>query len=683
MRKFVLLTLILAFATSIFLSRQNTVRAVVLPTVTATSTPGPRCLDPITFTQMTPVPTSGRYQQGVAAGDFDEDGNEDIVFSVASTNVVSIRFGDGTGEFFGNTDVLDTDGPWGIVTEDFNQDQHLDFAVMSSNSGIVRVWLGNGDGTFNAQSGYNSASQWPTSFDAVDLNLDGKMDLLSVNFSTNNITIGYGDGNGSFSPSISIPVGSNPGSAVAADLDNDGIIDLASANYGANSLSIRLGTSGGTFTPLPDVPVSNIPLMVRAGDFNGDGNVDLVVNHPVASTMSILLGDGTGAFTLLNEITTPTHPYYATLSDLNNDGQLDIVVVPNDSVNLGLFIGDGFGGFTSVPGVFIDYNSSKVAIGDFNNDGKPDLATGNASGFWDRIIINLGTCTLADAVASSTSILPSVSPNAAGWFNTDVSFALTAEDNAGGAGVQSITYSASGAQTIPPTTVTGSAVNVTISGEGETTFSYFAEDNAGNVESPQTLVVKIDKTAPTFSVISPANQTYLLNQAVTVDFSCSDSVSGVANCDGSSANGSSLDTSGVGTMSFTVNATDIAGNSASSTVNYTVGYGVEALFDQTKVHKSGSTVPIKIRLVDANGANVSTPALLPHAISVIQVSIQASTEFGDAGNSNPDFDFRYDADLGGYIFNLQTTGFGTGTYVLNFTAGSPQPVYSVGFQIRQ
>ena len=133
---------------------------------------------------------------------------------------------------------------------------------------------------------------------------------------------------------------------------------------------------------------------------------------------------------------------------------------------------------------------------------------------------------------------------------------------------------------------------------------------------------------------------------------------------------------------MTVDAVDNAGNTSSTTVNYTVGYGIQALYDQTRAHKSGSTIPIKIRLVDANGVNVSSPSLLPHAVSVVQVSSQASTEFGDAGNSNPDFDFRYDAALGGYIFNLQTTGMGTGSYLLNFIAGSPTPVYSVGFQIR-
>ena len=36
---------------------------------------------------------------------------------------------------------------------------------------------------------------------------------------------------------------------------------------------------------------------------------------------------------------------------------------------------------------------------------------------------------------------------------------------------------------------------------------------------------------------------------------------------------------------------------------------VEALFDQTKSHKAGSTVPVKVRLVNASGANVSSPDL--------------------------------------------------------------------------
>ncbi len=373
-------------------------------------------------------------------------------------------------------------------------------------------------------------------------------------------------------------------------------------------------------------------------------------------------------------------------------------------------------------------------------------------------------CEICDNVAPTTTAARNPNANPAGWNNSNVVVSLSSADNANGTGVSQITYSASGAQTIAPTTVNGSIVNLTLSAEGETVISYFAHDNAGNAEAAQTLVVKIDKTAPlitssataggnpysagnwtnqnvtvsfdctdsgsgvgsvtqpvtlsgeganqsangvctdvagnnannsfanvkidktapTISVTAPTSGNYLLNQAVTVSFTCTDSLSGVSSCTGTTANGSSLDTASPGAKTFTVNASDNAGNSASpTTVNYTVNFGLVVLFDQTKAHKSGSTVPIKIRLVDANGANVSSAGTVVHAISVVQVGSQASPILEDAGNSNPDFDFRYDQGLGGYIFNLKTTGYGTGTYQLNFIAGNTATIYSLQFQVRQ
>jgi hypothetical protein len=289
-----------------------------------------------------------------------------------------------------------------------------------------------------------------------------------------------------------------------------------------------------------------------------------------------------------------------------------------------------------------------------------------------------------DSIAPSSSASNSPGANAAGWNNTNTDVLLAAEDNSGGSGVESIAYSATGAQAIATTTVNAATTALTINTEGVTTITYHSSDVAGNHESPKTIVIKIDKTAPTISVTSPTAGSYLLNQIATIDFSCTDSLSGVASCTGSSPNGSALDTASIGAKSVTVTATDLAGNTSLPTVvNYTVGYGIVALYDQTKTHKSGSTIPIKIRLVDANGANVSSVSTVVHAVSVIQISSQASTNFEDSGNSNPDFDFRYDASLGGYIFNLKTTGFGTGSYLMNFLAGNGSTVYSVGFQVRQ
>jgi hypothetical protein len=87
-------------------------------------------------------------------------------------------------------------------------------------------------------------------------------------------------------------------------------------------------------------------------------------------------------------------------------------------------------------------------------------------------------------------------PNAAGWSSADVAVTLTATDNPGGSGVRSITYAASGAQTIALTTVNAASAAVSITADGATTLTYSATDNAGNASAPQSLVLKLDKTLP-------------------------------------------------------------------------------------------------------------------------------------------------------------------------------------------
>jgi hypothetical protein len=59
----------------------------------------------------------------------------------------------------------------------------------------------------------------------------------------------------------------------------------------------------------------------------------------------------------------------------------------------------------------------------------------------------------------------------------------------------------------------------------------------------------------------------------------------------------------------------------------------------------------------------------------------------DAGNANPDSDFRFDSTLGpsgGYIFNLKTTGLIGGTYGFTFTASNDPTTHTVlpGFGVK-
>jgi YVTN family beta-propeller protein len=260
------------------------------------------------------------------------------------------------------------------------------------------------------------------------------------------------------------------------------------------------------------------------------------------------------------------------------------------------------------------------------------------------------------------------------WHVSDVSIGCTASDgisglvNSSDAGFELTTAVAPGTETANASTGTRQVC-----------------DTAGNCSTAGPVSGnKIDKKAPAIRIIAPTSGTYLLNQAVTVDYDCSDGGSGVASCSGTVANGGQVNTATAGNHTFTVSSADNVGNTASSlTVNYVVKFGLVVLFDQTKASKSGSTVPIKVRLVDSNGSNVSAIGTVLHATSVIQTSSLASTVLDNAGSSNPDFDFRYDAGLGGYIFNLQTSGYETGTYILNFAAAGGSAVYTVGFQVRQ
>ena len=166
------------------------------------------------------------------------------------------------------------------------------------------------------------------------------------------------------------------------------------------------------------------------------------------------------------------------------------------------------------------------------------------------------------------------------------------------------------------------------------------------------------------------------------EWASADGGSGVATCAGPVANGNPVDTTMLGAHTFTVDAADNLGHTANQSVSYTVAYNICALYDQTRAHRSGSTVPIKLQLCDSAGANHSAAAIVVNATGLTQQDGTASDGVEDSGDANPDDNFRYDEELEGYIFNLSTDGLTTGTWVLSFTVtGDPIP-HTVQFDVR-
>ncbi len=217
---------------------------------------------------------------------------------------------------------------------------------------------------------------------------------------------------------------------------------------------------------------------------------------------------------------------------------------------------------------------------------------------------------------------------------------------------------------------------------GTTTLTYTATDGAGNTATAAQHVTVRDTTPPAIVITVPAATTYALNQAVAASYGCTDAVTPNPSCVGSVPNSVGIDTASVGPKSFTVNANDAAGNHSTASVSYSVGYNVCLLYDPTRAARSGSTLTIKIDLCDAAGANRSASSIVVTAIGIRKLSDTTMSEVADAGNANPDSDFRFDAALGGYIFNLKTTGLTTGTYALAFTATSDATTHDVMFSVK-
>lgn len=170
---------------------------------------------------------------------------------------------------------------------------------------------------------------------------------------------------------------------------------------------------------------------------------------------------------------------------------------------------------------------------------------------------------LIDSIAPATISELSPAPNPAGWNNTNVTVALTASDNAGGSGVKVISMSTTGAQPSPVTLIPGGLASFVVTTEGITALSFFATDNAGNLEPAHTVSIQIDKTPPVVSPLrTPApNANGWNNTDVTVSFACTDALSGLA--PGSPPIATVLSSEGTN-QQVSGTCLDLAGNSASA-----------------------------------------------------------------------------------------------------------------------
>jgi hypothetical protein len=330
---------------------------------------------------------SGR--SALAAADFDEDGDLDLLFGYSSDiGEVVYLAGLGNGSFAPSVYVTSAVVPSAFAVADLNGDGHLDAAATG---GGVSILLGNGNGTFRLTAQYTGGG---SSIATSDFDRDGTADLVVAGTTSGQLSLFQGVGDGTFLGPVALDVGGTSVSVVTGDVNGDAKPDILVGTW--NGVSVRLGYGDGTFRAPDRHGMWWSPSWVTLGDFGPDGKLDFAVAHFDSSQIEIYSGNGDGTFRAPRLHEAAEGPGALVAADWNRDGSVDLAVVTRGASGVTLLMNSA-GSFERRlhyrrrHRVYAPPYGLDITPGDFNGNGKVDMAITDGTGVAFEIFLNT-TC---------------------------------------------------------------------------------------------------------------------------------------------------------------------------------------------------------------------------------------------------------------------------------------------------
>ena len=360
-----------------------------------------------------------RQPRGAVAGDFNNDGKADNVFSYFEAPGNGLIFAPGLGDgTFGEASLVPTQAALRLIeARDFNRDGRLD--VIASTDNALVIYFGNGRGGFplsaTAPVGRNN-----TSVAFGDFNQDGHLDVVGLN--ANNVPqLLLSDGTGDFAAPVPFGTSQQVQQFAVGDFNGDSYPDVAAAignvqncGPGRGLFWLYLGNGRGALSAAQPITADSSLVALRAEDLNGDGLSDLIATTSCATArLTVLLSQGQGSFQAPIHYPMPLNNYdigNLQFTDLNGDGKPDGLMQGidpfNQSPQLFAFLNQG-GGSLSAPFTLLIGTAHAWSAADFNGDGKTDVtaAYGVSQGLVNNGIqtVLLNNCAASGQLANASA----------------------------------------------------------------------------------------------------------------------------------------------------------------------------------------------------------------------------------------------------------------------------------------